>query len=120
MRVSEFEDCTGNGNGVVCRERDVLNALLSSAFGLRFPVGDCDAGSTYVKVSVLHSVPEVLVALKADLGGGFDAHLFSGDFANARKTVTRMTAVEATPRRPRKVTASPVKVRVSGVVICCL
>jgi len=31
-----------------------------------------------------------------------------------------MTAVEATPRRPRKETASPVKVRVSGIVIVCV
>jgi hypothetical protein len=30
-----------------------------------------------------------------------------------------MKAVETTPAKPMKVTASPVKVKVSGVVICC-
>ena len=120
LRVGKFEDRTGDGDGFVFTEGNVLYALLPVAFGDSLPVGDCDALATYVKVGVLHSVPVFLVFLEADLGGDFDTHLFKGDLAKERNTVYRIKAVETTPAKPMKVVMSPVKLRVSGVVICCL
>ena len=87
LRVGKFEDCAGDGDGFVFTEGNVLYALLPFAFSDSLPVGDCDSGSTYIKVGVLHGPPEFPVFLEADLSGDFDTHLFSGDLAKERNTV---------------------------------